>query len=392
MDRPALAALFLAGACALDAQETQRLEVLQPGPVRTGVALPAETGSLVVLEPGGERVPSQWRWQTHGAPGARRRFAVLCFEAASPGSFRIACRQGRGPTTLDLAAPGFPPPLLGGVPLAAARERPDWTGPVCAVQTLSGSGGPAEGLWWWGQAEAWACGEVRLTLEIAWLRHCDSEALELALPLPPGPLHWQVARGGGRLEEAVWKPLPAGTRLAPGEAWLSRLRGSLRPTRQLGPRWADQPGRPAGRAPFDRLPGGPAALPAFAAAGLAGPDRALDQALRAAVGKLLASERPRDRGDLKDRHGAWLNQEYDLAWALVLHFQRTGAPLFLEAALEALGHSTSTDRACLDRTGAVRGLAHVHGPEHRGRGTESGHLWLQGQLGAALLEIGRAHV
>ena len=365
--------------------EVQVLAVARPGPVWTGVQIPSGVGSLKLQGPKGQELPLQWRWQRFGAPMAGRRWAVLCFEASRPGLHRLHCEPGIGPARLEMDRPELPVLLLQGVPLAPSEPSSTWVGPVCAVRTGSGFGGPGEGLWWWLQVESWACGEVRLSLEVSWLRNDNSGPLDLTLELPAGPESWQVVRGGGQVLDGLWRPFARETSLAPGEAWLSRIRGSLGHGVQRSFRWGDQPRRPGRRASFDRLPAGPHALPVFGAGSLSGPDRALDQALRQVVAKITGQQEPRNRGDLQDRHGAWLNLEYDLAWALVLHFQRTGDPLFLEAALEASDHVTTTDRACLDRTGEIRALPHVHGNGHRGRGTESGHVWLQGQLGAALL-------
>ncbi len=175
--------------------------------------------------------------------------------------------------------------------------------------------------------------------------------------------------------------------MRPGEGWISRLLGIPRGRKGRGPRWGwgDQPRADPARLCRLFLPGGPPFLLPAGRGGLGSQDRALGKAFRKVLERSLSWKDPRDQGDLKDRRGAWINLEYDLPWALVLHFLRTGNPLFLEGAGSCLDHVNSTDRSWTDRPGETADLYLVHGRNHRGNGTETGHTWIQGLLATALL-------
>ncbi len=361
------------------------------GPILLGRPLPAEGRAFLVRGPGGLQVPLQWKWVAFPpARGACFRWARLAWIAPRPGAYRLLAAEGSAPR--PKARPGG---LEGWLPgsvflegrACPGREGPSWKGRVLAERVLQGWGPPGAGLSWTLTSRVWACGQVRLTFRLARSGEGAPGAGPVLVPLPGGKREWRVLRGGGRVEGGLWRVLPEKNGMRPGEIWDARLLGRPPGARDRPPRWGwgDQPWEDPGRLCALPLPGKPALLLPAGRGGLGSQDRALGKALRKAMETSLSWKDPRDRGDLKDGRGEWTNLEYDFPWALVLQFLRTGNPLYLEGARSCLAHMNSTDRAWLDRPGETADLFLVHGRDHRGNGTETGHVWIQGLLSTALL-------
>ena len=105
-----------------------------------------------------------------------------------------------------------------------------------------------------------------------------------------------------------------------------------------------------------QLPGGPKVLLPPGILGYQRQEMALDRKLRKLV-KEMTTAAPRDLGDLRDQKGEWLNLEYDLPWALTLHYLRRGDPLFLAAAMAGLTTTAALCSLYLRRLGGITGDA-----------------------------------
>ncbi len=370
-----------------------RFRVLRPGPVLLGRPLPGGTRFLRLRDPLGRSCPLQWTWvDFRPPPWARWRWARLVFLPSRAGTYELLAGEAAGEGLLpeggERPLPGWLPPfLLASGETCPGREVRSWRGPLLARRVLQGFGPPGSLLSWSLASLAFATGEIRLTFQVQRVGGEEGPAGLLEVPLPPGERKALVLRGGGHVGGGRWQVLPPGALLEPGEARRSKLLllppGPSRGV-PAGWAWGDQPGEDPRVLCALPIPGAPPLLPA-GKGGLGGQDRALGKALRKWVARSAAWKDPRDRGDSKDAAGAWTNLEFDTPWALVLQYLRTGNPEYLEGALFLLDHQVSTDRAFLDRPGSVLGLSLVHGRTHRGRGTETGHTWIQGLLAAALL-------
>ncbi|HHI69262.1 MAG TPA: hypothetical protein ENJ97_08080 [Planctomycetes bacterium] len=366
--------------------------MVRPGPVLLGRPVPLDCRALQVRGPGGLEAPLQWKPVDFlPAGGACFRWARIAWIAPRPGVYRLLA----GRVSSKGGDPPQREPLEGWLPSRVflegrpcpGREGSSWRGPVLAERVLQGWGPPGAGLAWTLTSQTWATGEERLTFRLARAGEGPPGVGEVLVPLPRGERDWFVLRGGGRVEAGLWRVLPEKNEMRPGEIWEGRLLG--RPPGAHGPPprwgWGDQPWEDPGKLCGLPLPGKPVLLLPAGRGPLGSQDRALGKALGKLLERSLSWKDPRDRGDLRDKRGEWTNLEFDLPWALVLQYLRTGNPLYLEGARSCLAHLNSTDRAWLDRPGETSGLFLVHGRDHRGNGTETGHAWIQGMLAAALL-------
>ncbi len=90
-------------------------------------------------------------------------------------------------------------------------------------------------------------------------------------------------------------------------------------------------------------------------------------------------------GDYRKSYGIWANQEYDPGFGLIKKFLWSNNGFDLEMARIALDHWLLFDRAAPGDPAASEGTPWIHGPDHRSRRTEPGHMWLDGLLAYYLL-------